>query len=130
MYKYILLYTLAITYSLFAIPTYAASSNTIEGEILHGTTSQHFLQAGSGQWMEVQVSSMKNNAIFDLDIYKNRSGKFLTLKNKAKSWYGKLPSPGWSKNGKSNLVKITLGSTRGYASYTMTVKIKGYDWKN
>jgi hypothetical protein len=54
----------------------------------------------------------------------------LTLKNKAKSWYGKLPSPGWSKNRKSNVVKITLGSTRGYADYTMTVKIDSYDWKD
>lgn len=113
-----------------AIPTYAASSNIIEGEILHGTTSRHFLKAGAGQWMEVQVSSIRNNAVFDLAIYKNRSGKFLTLKNKAKSWYGKLPSPGWSKNRKSNVVKITLRSTRGYASYTMMVKIKSYDWKD
>ncbi len=130
MYKYILLYTIIIIYSIFAIPTYAASSNIIEGEIVHGTTSQHFLKTGSGQWMEVQVSSIKNNAVFDLAIYKNRSGKFFTRKNQAKSWYGKLPSPGWSKNRKSNLVKITLGSTGGYADYTMTIKIDSYDWKD
>lgn len=107
-----------------------SSSNTIEGAVVRGTTSEHFLKAGAGQVMEVQISSFANNAVFDLAIYKNRSGKYVTLKNEAKSWYGELPYPGWSKNGKTNVVKIIVGSTRGNADYTMTIKIKNYDWKD
>ncbi len=38
--------------------------------------------------------------------------------------------PGWSRNGKTNVVKIIVGSIRGNASYTMTVTIKNYDWKD
>ncbi len=107
-----------------------SSSNTIEGAVLRGTTNEHFLKAGAGQVMEVKISSLENNAVFDLAIYKNRRGKYVTQQNEAKSWYGELPYPGWSRNGKTNVVKITIGSTRGNADYTMTVTIKNYDWKD
>lgn len=106
------------------------SSSTVEGAIVRGTTNQHFLKAGAGQWMEVNMSSLENNAVFDLAVYKNRRGKYVTLRNEAKSWYGELPYPGWSKNGKVNVVRIVAGSTRGNANYIMTVTIKNYDWKN
>jgi len=107
-----------------------SSSNIIEGAVVRGTTNEHFLKAGAGQVMEVKISSFTNNAVFDLAIYKNRRGKYVTLKNKTKYWYGELPYPGWSKNRKTNVVKITIGSTRGNADYTMTVTIKNYDWKD
>ncbi len=107
-----------------------SSSNTIEGAVVRGTTSEHFLKAGAGQVMEVKISSFENNAVFDLAIYKNRRGKYVTLKNETKYWYGELPYPGWSKNGKTNVVKIIVGSTRGNADYTMRVTIKNYDWKD
>ncbi|WP_069471082.1 SH3 domain-containing protein [Candidatus Marithrix sp. Canyon 246] len=71
-----------------------SSSNTIEGAIVRGTTNEHFLKAGAGQVMEVQILSLENNAVFDLAIYKNRRGKYVTLKNEAKYWYGELPYPG------------------------------------
>ncbi len=106
------------------------SSSTIEGAIVRGTTNQHFLKAGAGQWMEVKISSLENNAVFDLAIYKNRRGKYVTLKNEAKSWYGELPYPGWSRNRKTNVVKLIVGSTRGNADYTMRITIKNYDWKD
>jgi SH3-like domain-containing protein len=107
-----------------------SSSNIIEGAVVRGTTNEHFLKAGAGQVMEVKISSFTNNAVFDLAIYKNSRGKYVTLKNEAKSWYGELPYPGWSRNGKTNVVKITIGSTRGNADYTMSITIKNYDWKD
>lgn len=106
------------------------SSSTVEGAIVRGTTNQYFLKAGAGQWMEVQISSVENNAVFDLAVYKNRSRKYVTLQNETKSWYGELPYPGWSKNGKVNVVKMLVGATRANAHYTMTVTIKNYDWKD
>lgn len=106
------------------------SSSTVEDAVVRGTTSQYFLKAGAGQWMKVEISSVENNAVFDLAVYKNASHKYITLQNEAKSWYGELPYPGWSKNGKVNVVKILVGATRANAHYTMTVTIKNYDWKD
>ncbi|MBD3793553.1 MAG: hypothetical protein IE889_05255 [Campylobacterales bacterium] len=44
-------------------------------------------------------------------------------------WYGQLPNPGYSKDGKQNPLTIVVGGTRGNATYTLTVTIQDKAWK-
>ena len=108
-------------------------SGTVSGSVMRGDRDQYSLMAGSGQWMEVKISSLENNAVFQLSIYSYGTGKDVQLKgakdgDDAKQWYGRLPSPGYSKDGKENAVDIVVGGTRGNASYDLSVTIRNRSW--
>lgn len=112
-----------------------SSSIIISGGSVRGDgPNKYELMAGAGQWMEVKVSSIENNAVFQLSVYQHGTGKEVQLKGAkdgedTKYWYGQLPSPGYSKDGKENAVTINVGSTRGGTSYDMRVAIKDRSWK-
>ncbi|MDM8565627.1 hypothetical protein QUF74_08240 [Candidatus Halobeggiatoa sp. HSG11] len=82
-----------------------SSSGTVSGLIIRGDSDQYSLMAGAGQWMEVEISSLEDNAVFQISIYSYGTGEDVQLENAedgddAKQWQGWLPNPGYSKNGK------------------------------
>jgi len=104
-------------------------SGTVSGSVVRGDRDQYSLMAFAGQWMEVKISSPEDNAVFQLSIYSYGTGEYVQLEgakdeDDAKHWYGKLPTPGCSKDGKQNAVNIVVGGTRGNTSYDLTVTIK------
>ena len=111
-----------------------SSSGMVSGGVLRGDRDQYFLMAGAGQWMEVQLDSLEDNAVFQLSIYQYGTGEGVQLEgardgDDAQHWYGKLPHPGYSKNGSQNALDIVVGGTRGNASYDLTVTIKDSSWQ-
>ena len=105
-----------------------SSSGTVSGAVIRGERNQYSLMAGSGQWMEVKIKSPEDNAVFQVSVYSYGTGEDVQLDgakdgDDAKYWYGRLPKPGYSKNGKQNAVDIVVGGTRGNASYDLTVTI-------
>jgi hypothetical protein len=104
------------------------SSATLTGAIVRGDSDQYSLVASAGQWMEVKISSPEDNAVFSLSIYSYGTGEEVQLEGAkegqdAKHWQGTLPSPGYSKDGTQNSLMLTVGATRGNASYRLSVKI-------
>ena len=105
-----------------------SSSGTVSGSVVRGDRDQYSLMAGSGQWMKVEISSLENNAVFQISIYSYGTGNDVQLKgakdgDDAKYWQGWLPKPGYSKDGKQNAVDIVVGGTRGNATYDLVVTI-------
>ena len=104
-------------------------SGTVSGVVIRGERDKYSLMAGAGQWMKVKISSLENNAVFQLSIYQYGTGKDVQLVDAkdgddADYWQGWLPRPGFSKNGKQNAVNIVVGGTRGNTSYDLTVTLK------
>ena len=104
-------------------------SGTVSGGVIRGERDKYSLMAGAGQWMEVKISSLENNAVFQISIYQYGTSKDVQLVgakdfDDADYWQGWLPRPGFSKNGKQNAVNIVVGGTRGNTSYDLTVTIK------
>jgi len=110
-------------------------SGTVSGSIVRGYRDQYSLMAFAGQWMKVKISSLPDNAVFQLSIYSYGTGEDVQLEgakdgDDAKHWYGKLPTPGYSKDGKQNAVNIVVGGTRGNTSYVLTVTIRNQGGSN
>lgn len=106
-----------------------ASSATITGSIVRGDSDQYSLVSSAGQWMEVSISSVEDNAVFDLSIYSYGTGQDVYLEgaregDDATAWQGRLPDPGYSKDGTQNVVTIKVGATRGNASYQLRLSIR------
>ncbi len=109
-------------------------SATLSGTVMRGDRDQYSLIASAGQWMEVKITALEKNAVFQLSIYSYGSGNDVPLQgakegDDASYWYGQLPSPGYSKNGKQNAVDMIIGGTRGNASYTLSVTITNKNTK-
>lgn len=88
-----------------------ASSATLKGGVVRGERKIYRLNAGKNQTMTLNITSLENNAVFDL-IAPNGT----TLKREATSHTQTLASTGD--------YKIIIGGTRGNASYNLTVKVK------
>jgi len=89
---------------------------TIEGNVVRGTRDTYLLNAREGQTMTVGISSLENNAVFQ--IYEPKKGKTLNgagEMDEAKNWVGGLPETGD--------YKIVVGGTRGNATYSLVIKI-------
>lgn len=105
-----------------------SESGTVSGAVLRGERDQYSLVASAGQRMEVEISSPEDNAVFQLSVYSYGTGEDVALDgagdgDDAKYWEGRLPKPGYSKDGKQNVVNIVVGGTRGNASYELTVTL-------
>ncbi|MBV6627182.1 MAG: hypothetical protein KI793_30295 [Rivularia sp. (in: Bacteria)] len=86
------------------------SSKTVKDSVVRGTRDIYLLNANKGQQMNVNITSLEDNAVFDVI---SPNGKI--LQQEAKSWSGKLPQKGD--------YKIVVGGTRGNASYELTTEI-------
>ena len=110
------------------------SSALVSGAVVRGDRDVYALNAGAGQWMEVKITALENNAVFSLllaqDGVPSQELEGATEQDEAKYWYGQLPDPATSANGKRNAVDIIIGGTRGNAAYKFTVTIKDQSWKS
>ncbi len=91
------------------------SSATYSDAVIRGEQNTYILGASAGQTMNVSISSLENNAVFQI---KGPNGYLPgTAPGKdARSWSGTLPA-----NGKYNII---VGGTRGNATYKVSFSIK------
>lgn len=92
------------------------SSATVSDAVIRGERSTYVIGAKSGQTMTVKISSLEDNAVFQIET---PSGEYLAdagEEDDAMTWSGTLPSSGD--------YKIIVGGTRGNATYKLTVSIK------
>lgn len=92
------------------------TSTSIKESVLNGTRNTYVLGAKQGQVMSVRISSLENNAVFDVLTPPNSKGQRRTLQQEAFSWAGKLPANGD--------YQVVVGPTRGNASYRLTLSIQ------
>lgn len=92
------------------------SSATVAHAVLRDEVIKHLVRAGEGQRMTVKISAIEDNAAF---IITTPSGEFLAGAGEfddQTSWSGALPESGD--------YTIEVGSTRGNATYRLTVAVK------
>lgn len=93
------------------------SSAVHTGTVERGDRDEYRLTAKAGQEMTVRISSIEDNAVFQ--IYQTKGMKALdgaAEGEDAMSWQGKLPASG--------KYTIVVGGTRGNTSYKLEVTIK------
>ncbi len=88
-----------------------ASSKTVKDSVIRGTRDIYLLGANKGQQMNLNITSLEDNAVFDI-----LSPNGQTLQQEARNWSGKLPQNGD--------YQIVVGGTRGNATYELTTEIK------
>ncbi|MBD2017632.1 hypothetical protein H6F96_27165 [Microcoleus sp. FACHB-53] len=88
-----------------------ASSAVVEDAVVRGTRDIYLLGAKAGQKITVSITSVENNAVFDVISPKQK-----ILKQEATSWSAQLPATG--------NYRIVVGGTRGNATYKLRVEIK------
>ena len=88
-----------------------ATSAVYKNAVIRGQRNKYILGASGGQLMSVSISSVENNAVFDVQA---PGGKILT--SEKRSWSGQLPA-----NGK---YRIIVGGTRGNATYTVRFAVR------
>lgn len=88
-----------------------SSSAVVENAVVRGTRDTYLLGAKAGQKMTVSITSVENNAVFDIISPKQK-----LLKQEATSWSVQLPATGD--------YRIVVGGTRGNATYKLRVEIK------
>jgi hypothetical protein len=93
------------------------SSAVLKGSVIRGDRDTYILGAGEGQTMTVKITSLEENAVFQ--IY--RPGGKQTLdgageEEDATEWTGELPASGD--------YTIVVGGTRGNATYKLEIKIE------
>lgn len=92
------------------------SSATVSGAVIRGDRDTYIIGAHEGQTMRVRITSLENNAVFQIE---GADGSYLRGADEgddATNWTGELPSTGDN--------KIIVGGTRGNATYKLTVSIK------
>lgn len=87
------------------------NSATVNQSVVRGSRNIYLLRANRGQRMELKITSLENNAVFDV-IAPN--GEILTTEATQSSL--KLPATG--------NYEIIVGGTRGNATYKLNVKIQ------
>ena len=86
------------------------SSATVQDAVVRGTTDTYVLNARANQTMRVNISSVEDNAVFDVVAPNGQ-----TLESETTSFSGKLPATGD--------YRIVVGGTRGNATYKLQVGI-------
>lgn len=87
------------------------TTKVIKDAVVRGTRDRYLLRASAGQTLIVHITSLENNAVFDVRAPRGR-----TLAEEATDWTGELP--------RSGDYVISVGGTRGNASYTLEVTIR------
>ena len=92
------------------------SSATVLGAVIRGDLDTYIVGAREGQTMRVRITSLENNAVFQIE---GADGSYLSgagEEDDATNWSGELLATGDN--------QIIVGGTRGNASYKLTVSIK------
>ncbi|HVG33558.1 MAG TPA: hypothetical protein VM911_10770 [Pyrinomonadaceae bacterium] len=90
------------------------TSTVIKDAVVRGTRDRYVLGARRGQTLIVHITSLENNAVFD--IYARGAKRTLDGAQETTDWTGELP--------RSGDYVIEVGGTRGNASYTLEVTIR------
>ncbi len=91
-----------------------STSASVEGAVVRGTRDTYIVVARRGQTVTVRLSSLEDNAVFDIDA---PGGKVrLNKTDDTTNWKGRLPASGD--------YRISIGATRGNATYTLAVAIE------
>ena len=93
-----------------------ADSATIKTSVLNGTRDMYLLDAQQGQTMQVKITSLENNAVFDIVAPSHHAQPRRVLQQEVVTWSNVLPVTGD--------YQIVVGSTRGNASYRLEVTIR------
>lgn len=88
-----------------------ASGATIQTSVVRGSRDTFLLAANRRQTMNVSVTSLEKNAVFDIQ---GPNGKL--IKQEVTNWTGVLPATGD--------YRIIVGGTRGNANYRLRVSVK------
>ncbi len=88
-----------------------STSKTVSNSVIRGTRDTYLVGANKEQQMNLNITSLENNAVFDVV---SPDGK--TLKEEATNWSKTLPANGD--------YQIVVGGTRGNATYELTTEIK------
>lgn len=91
-------------------------SAIVSNSVVRGDRDTYILGAGAGQTMTVKITSLEDNAVFQIET---PDGEYLDGAGEtddAMEFTGELPAKGD--------YKIIVGGTRGNASYNLTVSIQ------
>ena len=91
-------------------------SATVSNSVVRGDRDTYIAGAGAGQTMTVKITSLEDNAVFQIET---PDGEYLDGAGEtddAMEFSGELPAKGD--------YKIVVGGTRGNATYKLTVMIK------
>lgn len=88
-----------------------AISAVVEGNVVRGTRAIYLLRARGRQTMKVNITSLEQNAVFDIQA---PNGEY--LQQEVTNWQGVLPRTGD--------YSVIVSGTRGNASYKLEVTIK------
>jgi Tol biopolymer transport system component len=93
-----------------------SQSATLKGSVVRGERDEYLLDARAGQQMSVRISSLEDNAVFQIyEPGRNRTLPRAGERDDAREWSGELPTSGD--------YTIVVGGTRGNATYTLRVTI-------
>lgn len=87
------------------------TSATYENSVIRGERDSYMFKAKAGQKINISITSLENNAVFDVFV----PGSRLMTTEKTK-WTAKLPADG--------SYEIQVGGTRGNATYKITIEVK------
>ncbi len=90
----------------------------VSGDVVRGDRDVYLIRVHAGQVMSVKLSSLENNAAFDVlepEARGSREAKDITGGSDISQWQGAL-----SKTGE---YKIVVGGTRGNTSYKLQVTV-------
>jgi hypothetical protein len=90
------------------------TTTVIKDAVVRGTRDRYILGARAGQTLIVHITSLENNAVFD--VYAPGGKRLLDGAQETTDWTGELP--------RSGDYVIEVGGTRGNASYTLEVTIR------
>lgn len=88
------------------------TTKVIKDAVVRGTRDRYLLRASRGQTLTVHITSLENNAVFDIGAPGGRH----TMTQESTDWTGYLP-----RNGDYIIV---VGGTRGNATYTLEVTVR------
>lgn|GEM_PF-982039 len=88
-----------------------STSAIYKNAVIRAQRNKYILGAGKGQYMNVSISSLENNAVFDV-----RAPNGIILARETTRWSGRL-----SLTGK---YRIIVGGTRGNATYTVRFSVR------
>jgi len=90
------------------------TTKVINDAVVRGTRDRYLLRASRGQTLTVHITSIEDNAVFD--VYAPGSRHPLGGAEETMDWSGELP-----RNGD---YVIVVGGTRGNATYTLEVTVR------
>jgi hypothetical protein len=90
------------------------TTTVIKDAVVRGTRDRYILRASRGQTLTVHITSIEDNAVFD--IHRLGSRQTLDGAQETVDWTGELP-----RNGD---YVIVVGGTRGNATYTLEITVR------